>query len=355
MGSSRARIAIDAMGGDNAPAAIVTGALQAASELDVDVLLVGDPEKIDSCLKEHQKDANFPNPNQVEIIPADEVVEMHEEPLSALKRKRNASIRVAMELVKKNQAQAIVSAGHSGAAMAAALLHLGRLRGIDRPAIGAIFPTIVPNKSVLILDVGANVDCRPKFLEQFAVMGTIYSQYVLGVEEPKVGLLNIGEEPSKGNDQAVRTHQMLVDNPLVPFFGNAEGRDILSGNFDVIVCDGFTGNVVLKFAEGLGEIVLNILKEELTQGIMGKMGVTLLKPSLKRFKQRVDHVERGGGLLLGVAGICIITHGSSQGATVYNAIRLAKDAIDHNVLDRMQSQFESPKHLTAVPEPTTES
>ncbi len=321
------------MGGDHAPAEIVAGAIRAQQELGVEVLLVGDRLSIESSLKQH---TNI-SPSEVQIIHAEEVVEMGEEPLTALKRKPKASIRLAMDLVKKNEADAVVSAGHSGAAMAAALLRLGRLPGIDRPAIGAVFPTAILDKSVLILDVGANVDCRPKFLEQFAVMGTIYSQYVWGVSEPKVGLLNIGEESSKGNDQAIKTYQMLQKNPLVPFAGNAEGRDILSGNFDVVVCDGFVGNILLKFAEGVGEIVLQTLKEELTAGWQGKLGATLLKPSLMRFKQRVDHVEHGGGLLLGVAGVCIISHGSSYAPSIFSAIRLAKEAIDNQVLERIKA------------------
>lgn len=355
MGSTRARIAIDAMGGDHAPAEIVAGAIRAHEELGVEIVLVGDPHQIESCVKQH-KNVDGSRLSQLEIVPADEVVEMHEEPLSALKRKRNASIRVAMDLVKNNQAQAVVSAGHSGAAMAAALLRLGRLPGIDRPAIGAVLPTIDPDKRVLILDVGANVDCRPKFLEQFAVMGTIYSQYVLGVKEPKVGLLNIGEEASKGNDLAVRTYQMLQENPNVPFVGNAEGRDVLSAEFDVIVCDGFVGNVLLKFAEAVGEVVLQSLKEELVQGIQGKLGTALLKPGLKRFKQRVDHVEHGGGLLLGVAGVCIISHGSSHAPTIFHAIRLAKEAIDRQVLDKIQSQFSENTQQSALSsQPSAES
>jgi glycerol-3-phosphate acyltransferase PlsX len=243
-----------------------------------------------------------------------------------------------MDLVKQQRADAVVSAGHSGAAMASALLRLGRLKGIDRPAIGAVFPTMVAGKPVIVLDVGANVDCRPKYLEQFAVMGSIYSQYVLGISEPKVGLLNIGEEESKGNDLAIRTHQLLQENPRVAFIGNAEGRDVLSGNFDVIVCDGFVGNVLLKFAEAVGEIMLQILREELPQGLQGQLGTALLKPNLKRIKQRIDHAEHGGGLLLGVAGICIISHGSSQAPSIFNAIRLAKEAIDNRVLERIQSK-----------------
>jgi len=166
-------------------------------------------------------------------------------------------------------------------------------------------------------------------------MGSIYSQYVLGVAEPKVGLLNIGEEPNKGNELAIQTHQLLEENPNIPFIGNAEGRDVLSGHFDVIVCDGFAGNVLLKFAEAVGEVALQILREELPRGLHGKLGVSILRPNLKRIKQRMDHAEHGGGLLLGVAGICIISHGSSQAPTIFNAARLAKDAIDHEVLDRI--------------------
>lgn len=332
MGATRARIAIDAMGGDHAPAEIITGALRAREELGVEVLLVGDRQQIQAALPQQT------NLGQLEIVPAEGTIEMHEEPLSSIKRKPKASINVAMDLVKQKRADAVVSAGHSGAAMAAALLRLGRLRGIDRPAIGAVFPTIVANKPVLVLDVGANVDCRPKFLDQFALMGTIYSQYVLGIPDPKVGLLNIGEEDSKGNDLAVRTHQLLQENPQVSFIGNAEGRDVLSGRFDVIVCDGFVGNVLLKFAEAVGEVVIQILREELPQGLQGQLGTALLKPNLKRIKQRIDHAEHGGGLLLGVAGICIISHGSSQAPSIFNAIRLAKEAVDNKVLEQIQFQ-----------------
>jgi glycerol-3-phosphate acyltransferase PlsX len=342
MGTTPKRIAIDAMGGDHAPAEIVKGAIEAQEKWGVEVLLVGDPEQIKACIKEN---TNSPLP---EIVPAEGIIEMHEEPLSALKRKPKASINVAMDLVKRGRADAVVSAGHSGAAMASALLRLGRLKGIDRPAIGAVLPTLKPEKQVLILDVGANVDCRPKFLEQFAVMGGIYSEYVLGVPKPRIGLLNIGEEPSKGNDLAVRTHQMLQENSQINFVGNAEGRDVLSAEFDVIVCDGFSGNVLLKFAEAVGDVVLQVLKEELTRGVRGKIGTAILAPNLRRIKQRIDHVEHGGGLLLGVAGICIIGHGSSQAATICNAVRLATEAIDNEVLERISSQYAKEKPSTPV-------
>lgn len=323
------------MGGDHAPGEIVAGALRAREELGIEVLLVGDPQQIEAALPSKT------NLGQVEIVSATEAIAMDEEPLSAIRRKPKASINVAMNLVKNQKADGVVSAGHSGAAMAAALLRLGRLPGIDRPAIGAVFPTLIASKPVLILDVGANVDCRPKFLDQFAVMGSIYSEYVLGTPNPKVGLLNIGEEDSKGNDAAVRANQMLRENSQISFIGNAEGRDVLSGRFDVIVCDGFVGNVLLKFAEAVGDIVLQILREELPQGLRGQIGSAILKPNLKRIKQRVDHAEHGGGLLLGVAGICIIGHGSSQAPSIFNAIRIAKEAVDNSVLQRIQSQYQS--------------
>jgi phosphate acyltransferase len=330
MASTRARIAVDAMGGDFAPHEIVAGAIRAAAELDADILLVGDSEQIESSLKQHATS------NNIEIVPADGVVAMHEEPIVAIRRKPDASINVAMDLVKQKRADAVVSAGHSGAAMAAASLRLGRIKGIDRPAIGAVFPTMLAGKSVIVLDVGANVDSRPKYLEQFALMGAIYSKYVLGIEEPQVGLLNIGEESCKGNDLALRTHQLLEANKQIPFIGNAEGRDVLSGRFDVIVCDGFVGNILLKFAEAVGEIMLQIIREELPQGLRGQLGTAILKPNLKRIKQRMDHAEHGGALLFGVDGVCIISHGSSQAPSIFNAIRLAKEAIDHQVIERIQ-------------------
>jgi glycerol-3-phosphate acyltransferase PlsX len=349
MGSTQARIAIDAMGGDHAPGEIVAGALRAREELGVEVLLVGDPVRVEAAMRHHTTSS------PLEIIPAEDEIEMGEEPLTALRRKPKASINVAMDLVKKGRADAVVSAGHSGAAMAAALLRLGRLRGIDRPAIGAVFPTIVAGKPVIVLDVGANVDCRPKFLEQFAVMGSIYSQYVLGVEDPTVGLLNIGEEDSKGNDLALRTNELLREGSRINFIGNAEGRDVLSGNFDVIVCDGFVGNVLLKFAEAVGEVVLQILREELPQGLHGKLGISLLKSNLKRIKQRIDHAEHGGGLLLGVDGICIISHGSSQAPSIFNAVRLAREAVDNHVLDRIRANYVEIKQESAVSNQGTES
>ena len=348
MGLTRAKIAIDAMGGDFAPEEIVAGAIKASAELDIDVLLVGDEQQIDSLVKKHGgKDSSH-----IKVIHAEDVITMKEEPLVGIRRKPKASINVAMNLVKQKEADAVVSAGHSGAAMAAALLRLGRIKGIERPAIGAVLPTIIPGKSVIVLDVGANVDSKPKYLEQFALMGTIYSRYVLGNTEPTVGLLNIGEESSKGNELALSTHKLLTDNPQIPFIGNAEGRDVLSGEFDIIVCDGFVGNVVLKFAEAIGEVMLQIMKEELPQGLRGKVGTAILKPNLMNIKRRIDRAEHGGALLFGVAGICIISHGSSRRGSIFNAIRLAKEAIDNEVLEKIkannQQRLEAEQHTEAT-------
>ena len=334
MSSTQVRIAVDATGGDFAPAEVVAGAIRAKEELGIEVLLVGDPDQIKASVS--QPDLL----KGIEIVPAEGTIEMHEEPLKALRRKPKASINVSMDLVKKGRADGVVSAGHSGAAMAAALLRLGRVKGIDRPAIGAVFPTVIAGKPVLILDVGANVDCRPQYLEQFAMMGSIYSQYVLGNESPNVGLLSIGEEKSKGNEVVVQVHKALSEQDAINFVGNAEGRDVLSGDFDVIVCDGFTGNILLKFAEAVGESVLQILREELPRGKRGKIGCTLMKGNLKRVKQRVDHAEHGGGLLLGVAGIAVISHGSSKAPSIFSAIRLAKDAVDNQVIDRIKGQYQ---------------
>jgi len=338
------RIAVDAMGGDFAPREIIEGAILAQTQLGVDIALVGDRDILANYFKQH----NYQESDRLEIVPSEGIIEMDDEPLEGLRRKPNSSIAVAMNLVKRKQADAVISAGHSGAAMAAALLRLGRLPGVDRPAIGALFPTQVAHKPVLLLDVGANVDCRPKFLEQFAIMGSLYSQYAIGIKEPKVGLLNIGEEACKGNELAIRVHQALQDNPQITLAGNAEGRDILKGQFDVIVCDGFAGNIVLKFAEGVGNAVMQILKEELPKGWRGKLGALILKPNLKKVKERIDADEYGGALLLGVAGICVISHGSSNAVSIRNAIRVAKDAVDNEVLERIRGQIKPKFPVPAI-------
>jgi glycerol-3-phosphate acyltransferase PlsX len=272
----------------------------------------------------------------IQLVPSGPSVGMDEE-ATVVRRKRDASINVAMDLVKQGQATAVYSAGNSGAVMASAIFRLGRLRGIDRPAIGALFPTRDPEQQVLVLDVGANMDCKPEWLLQFALLGNIYSHDVLQVARPRIGLVNIGEEECKGNDLCQRTYRLLAAEPRFVFAGNCEGRDILSGKFDVVVCDGYTGNVLLKFLESVGSVLLDVIKVELPRGRRGKVGSAFLINNLRRIKKRLDHAEHGGALLLGVDGVCVIGHGSSKALSVLSALRLAHSAANHSVMDDLHA------------------
>jgi glycerol-3-phosphate acyltransferase PlsX len=226
--------------------------------------------------------------------------------------------------------------------MAAAIFRLGRLAGIDRPAIGALFPTKDPSHQVLVLDVGANTECKPAYLHQFALLGNIYSRDVLQVPQPRVGLLNIGEEDCKGNDLSLRTYPLLASDGRFCFAGNCEGRDVLSGRFDVVVCDGFTGNVLLKFLESVGSVLLEVLRAELPRGRRGKVGSAFLRSNLIRIKKRLDHAEHGGALLLGVNGVCVIGHGSSKALSVVSALRLAHSAASHGVMEDLHNLKANP-------------
>jgi glycerol-3-phosphate acyltransferase PlsX len=246
-----------------------------------------------------------------------------------------------MDLVKQGQATAVYSAGNSGAVMASAIFRLGRLKGIDRPAIGALFPTRDPEQQVLVLDVGANMDCKPEWLHQFALLGNIYCRDVLQVARPRIGLVNIGEEECKGNDLCLRTYPLLAGESRFHFAGNCEGRDILSGDFDVVVCDGYTGNVLLKFLESVGSVLLDVIKVELPRGRRGKVGSAFLINNLRRIKKRLDHAEHGGALLLGVDGVCVIGHGSSKALSVLSALRLAHSAANHHVMDDLHALSDS--------------
>jgi glycerol-3-phosphate acyltransferase PlsX len=268
----------------------------------------------------------------LQLVPSGQSVGMDEE-ATVVRRKRDASINMAMDLVKRGEATAVYSAGNSGAVMASAIFRLGRLAGIERPAIGALFPTKDPDQQVLVLDVGANMDAKPAWLHQFALLGNIYSRDVLQVKRPRIGLLNIGEEECKGNDLALRTYPLMAEETRFTFAGNCEGRDVLSGDFDVVVCDGFTGNVLLKFLEAVGGVLLDVLKAELPRGRRGKVGSAFLISNLRRIKKRLDHAEHGGALLLGVDGVCVIGHGSSKALSVVSALRLAHSAASHGVMD----------------------
>lgn len=335
--SERIWIAVDGMGGDYAPVPILEGCLDAISRFPINIKFVGKIEKvkyeaervglIDLLEKEIDN-------NRLELIDSGDPIGMNEE-ATAVRRRKDASINVAMDLVKTNKAKAVYSAGNSGALMASAIFRIGRLKGIERPAIGALFPTRDQTRPVLVLDVGANTDCKPSYLHQFALLGDVYAKDVLQIEKPRIGLLNIGEEECKGNDLSIKTFELLSNEKSFNFGGNCEGRDVLSGDFDVVVCDGFTGNILLKFLESVGGVLLDILRSELPRGRRGKVGSAFLKSNLLRIKKRLDHAEHGGALLLGVNGICVIGHGSSKSLSVVSALRLAHSAVNHNVMENL--------------------
>ena len=324
------RIAVDAMGGDFAPKEIVRGAVDAAKKYDCEIVLIGDEEQIRAEL--HGAD---PASLHISIVHASEVIGMNEHPAEAVRSKKDSSVVVATRLVKEGSCDAVFSAGSTGAAVAAAQLILHRIRGVGRPSIATPMPT--PDGVTLMLDSGANVDSKPEHLVQSAVMGSLYAQHVFGIEHPRVGLLNIGEEETKGNEQAKETYPMLKAEPNIRFCGNAEGRDVPKGNFDVVICDGFVGNVVLKFAEGLAKTILGLIREEIRgAGLMAKLGALLLMPTLRRLGKRLDVREYGGAPLLGVNGYCVIGHGSSDAKSVASAIGVTVDYVNGRVLDQIR-------------------
>lgn len=347
--STRLWVAVDGMGGDHAPGPILEGCLEAIERLPLRIRFVGETDRVLEAAAAMDLSAALEQAiarGHLELVASGPSIGMHDE-ATTVRRKRTASINVAMDLVKRGEALAVYSAGNSGAVMASAIFRLGRLAGIDRPAIGALFPTKDPGQPVLVLDVGANMDCKPTYLLQFALLGNIYSRDVLQVEQPRIGLLNIGEEECKGNDLALRTHALLRDESRLHFAGNCEGRDVLSGAFDVVVCDGFTGNVLLKFLESVGSVLLDVLRAELPRGRRGKVGSAFLRSNLKRIKKRLDHAEHGGALLLGVNGICVIGHGSSRALSVLSALRLAHSAASHGVMDDLAALGEPKQAVQA--------
>jgi glycerol-3-phosphate acyltransferase PlsX len=312
------RIAVDAMGGDHAPDEIVKGALLAAEEYPaVEIILVGRADIV------REKLGASP-PARISVVDAPEVVDMTDNALAPLRRKRNSSVRIAANLVSDGRANVMVSAGHTGAAMTSAYKVLGTIEGVSRPALATILPSANESGHTIILDVGANVDSKPAYLREFAVMGHFYAQMILGVESPRVGLLSIGEEEGKGNELTKETFRVLKETGL-NFMGNAEGRDVFNGNADVIVCDGFIGNVVLKASESLGELVSKWLRYEVTRTPGRKVGALILRNAFGDIKKRMDYDEYGGAPLLGVNGGCIICHGRSNAKAIKNAIRVARD------------------------------
>lgn len=318
-------IALDAMGSDRAPRPEIEGAIQACRNHAAQVLLVGPESALRNELARHSSAAGLP----IEIVHASEIITMEDKAVQAVRAKRDSSIRVGLRLVRDGRAQGFVTAGNTGAAMATAKMVLGAIPGVDRPALAAVFPTALGTAAEL-LDVGANVDCKPENLEQFAVMGEIYFRTIFGTPRPRVGLLSIGEEESKGNELTREAFQLLKQLPL-NFVGNVEGRDLYSGKVDVIVTDGFVGNVALKVSEGVVNLVRYTLKESLKATITRQVGYLLSRSAFADFKKRLDHTEYGGAPLLGVKGVCFITHGSSNTNAIKNAIRVAAEFAERNI------------------------
>jgi len=331
------KIAVDAMGGDDAPASIVQGAIEAARELDVEPILVGDRQEIEAALSQHDIQGL-----SLSIVHASQRVGMEESPSSVVRKKKDSSIWVATRLVKEAQAVAVISAGNTGATMATGLFNLRPISGVERPAIATPLPTLTG--TAIMIDVGANVDCKPLHLLQFAIMGQIYAEKIFGIPNPRVGLLSIGEEDSKGNELTKEVFKMLKKSKL-QFVGNVEGREVYSGGADVIVCDGFIGNVALKISEGLSDAMIQFLKTEIQASTAGKLGYALLKSSFARFRKKVDYAEYGGAPLLGLDGISIICHGRSSAFAIKNAIRVAKESYEKGVNRHIKEQIASHRAL----------
>ena len=326
-------IAVDAMGGDRAPAEIVAGAVEAVRQLRIPLFLIGPQQQVQDEL-----DRLRFRDSLITVVDAPEWIGMEESPGVAVRRKRDSSIARATALVESGQAEAVVSAGNSGAAMAEAMLKLGTLPGVERPAIATLFPS--HRGKVVVLDVGANVDCKPRHLLQFARMGAVYAHRVLGVENPRVGLLSIGEEPSKGNELTKEAHKLIGNSDLY-FIGNLEGKDLFSGVADVAVCDGFVGNIVLKVTEGVAEMFTTILKRELTRHRVYMLGQFLLKGAWQGFRRQLDYAEYGGALLLGVKGVCVICHGRSNAKAVMSAIRVAQESVQHQAVNAIAASIQA--------------
>ncbi|MEW6192666.1 MAG: phosphate acyltransferase PlsX [Bacillota bacterium] len=316
------QIVVDAMGGDYAPAEVIAGARLAAAEYGVRILLVGDEARIREELKRKVDDA-------VTVVPASEVIGMEEQPVQAVRRKKDSSIVRAVQLVKEGRAEAMVSAGNTGAVMAAALFGLGRIEGVDRPALMALMPNL--QGYTVLLDVGANVDIRPEHLVQFAIMGAAYASTVLKIKAPRVGILSIGEEETKGNELTLNALPLMKKEPL-NFIGNVEGRDVFNGCADVVVCDGFVGNVLLKAGEGLAQALEVMVRQEAVRSFPAKVALGTGLFFLKELRRRLDYAEYGGAPLLGVNGVVIVAHGSSKARAIKNAVRVAIDSVQNGLV-----------------------
>jgi glycerol-3-phosphate acyltransferase PlsX len=321
------------MGSDRAPKPEIEGAILAARHHHVQVLLVGREEVLRQELDHHPQAARLP----IEIVHASEAITMEDKAAQALRAKRDSSMRVGIRLVHEGRADGFVTAGNTGAAMATAKIILGTLPGVDRPALAAVFPTAAGTAAILV-DVGANVDCKPQNLEQFAIMGEVYFRSIFGTRRPRVGLLSNGEEETKGNELTREAYKLLKQVPI-NFIGNVEGRDLYNGQVDVIVCDGFVGNVALKISEGVVELVREALKDSLRATITRQVGFLLSRKAFVEFKKRVDYTEYGGAPLLGLKGVCIVSHGSSNANAIKNAVRVASEFAQHQINAKIEQEL----------------
>lgn len=323
-------IALDAMGGDNAPDAIVSGAIQALRQFgDIRILLAGPKDRLEKLIAD-AADVK----SRIEIIEADEVIGMDEAPMIAVRKKVNSSMVQAMLAVREKRAGAVVSAGSTGALLACGMLRLGRIKGIERPALAPVLPGV--KGGWLLIDSGANVDCQPKYLAQFGLMGSVYMENVMGVKNPRVGLVNIGAEEEKGNKLTKETYQLMKNQTSYNFVGNCEARELPTGEFDVVVADGFAGNLILKYTEGLAGAMMKLMKEDLTSSFTTKIGALLSKPGFRKFKKRLDYNEQGGAPLLGVDGAVVKAHGSSGDVAIMNAIRQARTMLEGEVVEKIR-------------------
>lgn len=336
------KIAVDAMGGDFAPAVVVDGAVQAAASLGLPIILVGDMALVQEELSKHSTDGL-----DITVHHASESIGMDESPAQAIRKKKDSSLRVCFELVKNGEAGAVVSAGNSGAAMAAGIMLLKRLKGVERPAIAVSVPTM--KEPAVLLDVGGNVDCKPSHLMQFAIMGDVYARYALKKNSPRVGLLSNGEEEAKGNELTRESHALIKKLPL-NYLGYVEGRDIYHGEVDVVVADGFVGNVALKLSEGLVEAVTTMLKNEIMSSVASKIGYFLARGAFRKLKKKIDYAEYGGAPLLGIDGICIISHGRSNAKAIKNAVFRANESIKGKVNTHLTEELKKYSAITKAPE-----
>lgn len=327
------KIVVDAMGGDHAPDVVIEGAIAAVKEYGVEVVLVGDQARIDALLAK----SGFRS-GKLTVCPSTEVIEMHDPAATSVRRKRNSSIVIGLKLVRDGKADAFVSAGNTGAAVCAGTLTLGLLPGVERPGIATVMPSL---KGIfLIMDVGANIDPKPLHLMQYGIMAELYGREILGMKNPSVGLLNVGEEESKGTEFLKDSFELLSKTHL-NYIGNVEGKHLFSGECDIVICDGFVGNVTLKVSESLGEAMQKFLKKHILSNPLGILGALLLRSSFRKFKKDIDYSEYGGAPLLGVNGVVIIGHGRSNAKAIKNAIRVAKAEVEHRFTEKLVSAIES--------------